>query len=72
MDSNMQNVVIDTNVIVAAFLSSYEDAATVLVLNKLYRGKIIIYYSEDVLDEYKDVLNRDKFKFDKKIYLFMK
>lgn len=62
----MQNVVIDTNVIVSAFLSSHEDAATVLVLNKLYKGRITLYYSEEVLKEYKDVLNREKFKFDKK------
>ena len=66
MANNMQNVVIDTNVIVSAFLSSHEDAATVLILNKLYKNKITLYYSEGVLDEYKDVLNREKFRFDKK------
>ena len=65
MDKKVQNVVIDTNVIVSAFLSSNEDAATVLVLNKLYRNEIVLYYSIDVLDEYKDVLNREKFKFNK-------
>lgn len=65
MDKKVQNVVIDTNVIVSAFLSSNEDAATVLVLNKLYRNEIVLYYSIDVLNEYKDVLNREKFKFNK-------
>ena len=39
----MQNVVIDTNVIVLAFLSSHEDVATVLVLNKLYKNEIVLY-----------------------------
>lgn len=66
MDSNMQNVVIDTNVIVSAFLSSHEDVATVLVLNKLYKNEIVLYYSKEVLLEYKDVLNREKFGFEKK------
>ncbi|MBO6134710.1 MAG: putative toxin-antitoxin system toxin component, PIN family [Lachnospiraceae bacterium] len=65
-DAVMQNVVIDTNVIVSAFLSSNKDAATVLVLKKLYRNELKIYYSIKVLEEYKDVLNRNKFGFDKK------
>ena len=66
MASNIQNVVIDTNVIVSAFLSSHDDVATVLVLNKLYKNEIRLYYSKEVLVEYKDVLNREKFKFDKR------
>lgn len=66
MDSNIQNVVIDTNGIVSAFLSSHDNVATVLVLNKLYRNEIRLYYSKEVLAEYKDVLNREKFKFDKR------
>ena len=66
MASNIQNVVIDTNVIVSAFLSSHDDVATVLVLNKLYKNEIRLYYSKEVLVEYKDVLNRERFKFDKR------
>lgn len=66
MASNIQNVVIDTNVIVSAFLSSQDDVATVLVLNKLYKNEIRLYYSKEILAEYKDVLNREKFKFDKR------
>lgn len=66
MASNIQNVVIDTNVIVSAFLSSHDDVATVLVLNKLYKNEIRLFYSKEVLAEYKDVLNREKFKFDKR------
>ena len=62
----MQNMVIDTNVIVSAFLSSHEDVATVLVLGKLYNGEVTLYYSKEILMEYKDVLNRKKFAFEKK------
>jgi len=66
MASNIQNVVIDTNAIVSAFLSSHDDVATVLVLNELYKNEIRLYYSKEILAEYKDVLNREKFKFDKR------
>ncbi len=59
------NVVIDTNVIVSAFLSSKQDVATVLVLEALYSGKIKIVYSDEIIAEYEDVLNRDKFRLDK-------
>ena len=65
-NKSAQNVVIDTNVIVSAFLSSHEDASTVLVLKKLYKKEILLYYSKKILEEYKDVLNRKKFGFDKK------
>lgn len=58
-------VVIDTNVIVSAFLSSKQDVATVLVLEALYSGKIKMVYSDEIIAEYEDVLNRDKFKLDK-------
>ena len=65
-NKSAQNVVIDTNVIVSAFLSSHEDTSTVLVLKKLYKKEILLYYSKKILEEYKDVLNRKKFGFDKK------
>jgi len=55
--------VIDTNVIISAMLSSHDDAATVQVVGKLFTGEIIPLYSEEILDEYYDVLHRDKFPF---------
>jgi predicted nucleic acid-binding protein len=33
--------VIDTNVLVSALLSSHDDAATVLVVGKLFSGEVI-------------------------------
>lgn len=63
---NKLNVIIDTNVIVSALLSKYEDSATVKVLNLFYENKITLFYSTEILEEYNDVLNRDAFKFDKK------
>lgn len=64
---NKLNVIIDTNVIVSALLSRHEDSATVKVLNLFYENKINLFYSTEILEEYNDVLNRDVFKFDKKI-----
>ena len=55
--------VIDTNVMVSAMLSSHDDAATVRVVEKLFTGEIIPLYSTEILDEYYDVLHRDKFPF---------
>jgi putative PIN family toxin of toxin-antitoxin system len=55
--------VIDTNVIVSAMLSSHDDAATVRVMEKLFTGEIISLYSAEILDEYYNVLHRDKFPF---------
>jgi putative PIN family toxin of toxin-antitoxin system len=55
--------VIDTNVIVSAMLSSHDDAATVQVVEKLFTGEIIPLYSVKILDEYYNVLHRDKFPF---------
>ena len=57
--------VIDTNVIVSALLSSHDDAATVQVVAKLFTGEIVPLYNAEVLDEYSNVLNRDKFPFPK-------
>ena len=59
----MVYAVIDTNVIISAMLSSHDDAATVQVVEKLFTGEIIPLYNTEILDEYYDVLSRDKFPF---------
>jgi putative PIN family toxin of toxin-antitoxin system len=55
--------VIDTNVFVSALLSSNEDAATVKIVQKILLGDIIPVYSDKILSEYREVLQRPKFKF---------
>lgn len=55
--------VIDTNVLVSALLSSYDDAATVLVVGKLFSGEVIPLFSDEILKEYNEVLRRAKFHF---------
>lgn len=56
-------VVIDTNVIVSALLSKHKDAATVQVLDALFDRKIIPIYNDEILEEYTQVLHRQKFRF---------
>ncbi|MCF0122335.1 MAG: putative toxin-antitoxin system toxin component, PIN family [Lachnospiraceae bacterium] len=55
--------VIDTNVLVSALLSGHDDAATVQVIGKLFSGEVIPLFSEEILNEYNEVLRRKKFKF---------
>lgn len=53
--------VVDTNVLVSAILSKKSDTATVKVIKAIVDGKIIPLIHETILEEYFDVLRRDKF-----------
>lgn len=57
--------VIDTNVIVSALLSSEGDSKPAIVLRETLRGRITPIFNEEILDEYREVLLRDKFHFRK-------
>lgn len=59
--------VIDTNVLLSALLSKNEDSATVRVLDAVFEGKIIPLYHQDILDEYDEVLHREKFHLQEEI-----
>lgn len=63
--ANKFNVIIDTNVIVSSLITPNSDAATAQVLNLFYNDNVTLYYSNEIFKEYIDVLNRDKFCFDK-------
>lgn len=59
--------VIDTNVIVSALLAqNRNDSAPFSVLNAVFRGVIVPIASNAIIEEYQEVLNREKFGFDKK------
>lgn len=51
--------VIDTNVIVSALLSHYDDAATVRIIRKIIVGNIVPVFNDDI----SEVLHRAKFDF---------
>ncbi len=55
--------VIDTNVLVSALLSRWQDSATVLVIERMINGDIIPVFSREIMNEYREVLSRKKFKF---------
>ncbi len=59
----MVYAVIDTNVFVAALLTKNNDSATVKVYEAIADGMITPLYHKDILDEYKEVLSRPKFRF---------
>ena len=61
----MLYAVIDTNVLVSALLSDKDDTATVLVVKEVIKGNIIPIYSYEIVNEYRNVLNRRKFNFSK-------
>lgn len=55
--------VFDTNVLVSSMLTKNPNSATALVVNAIAEGDIIPLYSQEILDEYSDVLHRPKFPF---------
>lgn len=57
--------VFDTNVLVSALMSKRKDSPTVALLDYVVEGRIILLYNEEIVNEYQDVLHRDKFNFSK-------
>jgi len=57
--------VVDTNVLVSALWTNNPMAATKRVLDLLSARAIEPLYNDEVIAEYRDVLNRPKFPFDK-------
>lgn len=65
MEDKKLNIIYDTNVIVSSLLSTHRDSATVKALDYFYDKKVNLIYSDEIMTEYLDVLNRDKFGFNK-------
>ena len=57
----MIHAVIDTNVLVSAFITKKLDSSTAKVWSAILNFNIIPMYSEESIEEYKDVLHRKKF-----------
>lgn len=55
--------VIDTDVLVSALLSRFNNTSTVRLLQLLILGEITQIYSDEILEEYQSVLTRSKFGF---------
>ena len=62
----MNYVVIDTNAIVSALLATNRKISVPFsVLEAVFQGKITPVITQAIMDEYVNVLNREKFGFDK-------
>ena len=57
------NIVLDTNVLVSAILSPHGSPAA--VLRTLLTERVRLCFDERILSEYRTVLSRDKFAFDR-------
>lgn len=55
--------VIDTNVLVSSLFSTGRPSNPSLVISAVLDGKITPLYNNEIIEEYRDVLARDKFNF---------
>lgn len=55
--------VIDTNVLVSSLFSTNSNSNPYQVINAVLNGVIIPLYNDEIIEEYREVLSRDKFKF---------
>ena len=59
--------VYDTNILVSALLSKRTDSAVVLTMEALLQKEVTPLYNHEILNEYKEVLAREKFHFPKEL-----
>jgi len=57
----MHKVVLDTNVLVSALWS--EQGNSYRILELFFEGKIELFYNKEIIEEYTEVLHRDKLGF---------
>ncbi len=67
INNKKYNVIIDTNVIISALLTNNTDSSTFKVLKLFFDNEIVLYYSEQIMNEYFEVLSRKKFNFDENL-----
>lgn len=65
--------VFDTNVLISSLLTKRKDTATARVVDEIPKGNLIPLYNQEILDEYEEVLHRQKFSFsEEKIFRLLK
>lgn len=65
MTSKKFYAVFDTNVLVSALMSARQESPTVLLLDYVLDERIVLLYNDDILNEYDEVLHRERFHFSK-------
>ena len=63
--------VIDTNVLISALLTRNQQSATVITFKSVLDGYVTPLFNDEILEEYSEVMNRPKFKFNKKDISFI-
>jgi uncharacterized protein len=58
-------IVLDTNVLVSGLLTPFGSSGE--IIRMVSTGKLILEYDSRILSEYREVLNRPKFQFDKEL-----
>ena len=56
-------IVLDTNILVLALLTPFGSSGE--IIRMVSAGKLVLEYDSRILSEYREVLNRPKFQFDK-------
>ena len=56
--------VFDTTILVSALMSTRQDSPTVRLLDYVIDQRIVLLYDDTILNEYNEVLHREKFHFD--------
>ena len=56
-------IVLDTNVLVSGLLTPFGSSGE--IVRMVFSGELLLYIDARILTEYKDVLHRPKFKFNK-------
>lgn len=59
--------VFDTNILVSAMISRRPDSAVVLAFETLLSGEVTPLYNDEIIQEYTDVLHREKFHLPKSL-----
>lgn len=60
-------VVIDTNIMVSALYTSNEQAATSRLIQALLDDEFKTLYNDEIISEFREVMHREKFNFDKEL-----
>ena len=64
-------VVVDTNVIVSAMLAGSKPSPTKEIMLYIFSGSIVPLFNDEIIKEYEEVLNREKFGFVKEDIRFV-
>lgn len=68
-DNEFIHIVLDTNVLVSALITKDENSPIVKIVSNIFQDntRLKVYYCAEIINEYKHVLAREKFNFNKSV-----